>query len=82
MNYCNLREELIKLLQDGAPLWCIGFQKVQDQGVSILGGWNLNFLLENCCCYFDSNINNNSSNYNKNQTATTQQLQQVCISSN
>lgn len=22
---------------DGAPLWCIGFQKVQDQGVSILG---------------------------------------------
>ncbi|KAK1352709.1 hypothetical protein POM88_053140 [Heracleum sosnowskyi] len=24
--------------QDGAPLWCIGFQKAQDQAVTILGG--------------------------------------------
>ncbi|CAK9161642.1 unnamed protein product [Ilex paraguariensis] len=26
------------LVQDGATMWCIGFQKVQDPGITILGG--------------------------------------------
>lgn len=27
----------IDVILDGAPLWCMGFQKAQDQGVTILG---------------------------------------------
>lgn len=35
------------LLQDGAPLWCIGFQKAQAPAamLTILGGWILISLL-------------------------------------
>ena len=29
------------LKQDGAVLWCMGFQKAQDQGATILGGLSL-----------------------------------------
>ena len=27
--------------QDGAAMWCIGFQKVTEPGLTILGGWTL-----------------------------------------
>lgn len=32
--------EQICVLQGGAAVWCIGFQKIQGQGITILGGMN------------------------------------------
>lgn len=44
--YISLLHEMLKaplLLQDGAALWCMGFQKAQGAGsmLTILGGWVL-----------------------------------------
>lgn len=34
----SLTSRIELILQGGAALWCIGFQKIQGQGITILGG--------------------------------------------
>jgi len=37
--------------QGGAAMWCIGFQKIQGQGVTILGGIIHPYQFENFMSY-------------------------------